>query len=314
MKHAKQRFMLLATLLLTEQMALCCINEYRTLLDGSIEFTDAKNAAPFGRFSAANKSFLLQKLHQADSVFKATGKNEDYSDLGAMLIYNGQYQKAKLLYIEIEGKTPGLYATAANLGTTYELLGQVDSALLWINKAIKINPDSHNGSEWIHLKILEAKLKANGDEKYFLTHSILSLDFGDAEKPENKNELDLLKLRKQLYHQLNERMTFVKPKDPIVAQLLFDLGNLSAMTMDVKSGLQVYAVAKEYGFSSELLDKREKLFTKLQQKADFRTKTEGWVKNNIATAFILLLTTFSALVVGLIYLRKRLKKYMRTPR
>jgi tetratricopeptide (TPR) repeat protein len=308
MRPLNFKYLFLILFLLGGQLGLCCINEYRTLLNGKVEFTDAENAAPFGRFNQENKTYLLEQLHKADSIYKATGKIEDYSDYGAMLIYNGQYLQAKSIFIDIERKSPGLYATASNIGTTYELLGQNDSALYWISKALKINPNSHEGSEWIHLKILESKIKANGAEKYFLNHSVLSLDFGDSEKPENKNNIDLLKLRSQLYHQLNERMSFIKPQNQIVGQLLFDLGNVNAMTMDVKSGLQVYEVAKKYGFTSDLLTKRESHFKSLQRKADFRNNTEGWAKKNPSTAFFVLLALFIAFLTGLIYFVKRIRK------
>lgn len=290
------------------QTGQCCINEYRTLLSGEVIFTDAGNVSPIGRFNANNKPYLLEKLHEADSIYRLTGKLEDYSDWGSMLIYTGQYLKAKQIFQDIERKTPGLYQTAANLGTTYELLGQNDSALYWIKRAVEINPTSHRGSEWIHVKILEAKVKANGDEKYLWTHSILSLDFGDDKIPVNKNNIDLQSLRDHLYDQLNERMSFIKPKEPIVAQLLFDLGNVCALTMDVTSGLQIYQTAKEYGYTSDLFDKRQSYFEKLQLKADFRNNTEGWAKENPMFALILMGTIFIGVLAGIVFLFRRIKK------
>lgn len=290
------------------QTGQCCINEYRTLLSGEVIFTDAGNVAPIGRFNANNKPFLLKKLHEADSIYKRTGKLEDYSDLGSMLVYTGQYLKAKQIFQEIEQKTPGLYQTAANLGTTYELLGQNDSALYWIKRAVEINPNSHRGSEWIHVKILEAKIKANGDEKYLWRHSILSLDFGDDKIPVNKTNLNLQNLRDNLYDQLNERISFIKPKDPIVAQLLFDFGNVCALTRDATSGLQVYQSAKEYGYISDLFDKRISYFEKLQFKADFRNNTEGWAKDNPIFALIIVGIIFVGGLIGIILLFRRIKR------
>ena len=290
------------------QSGQCCINEYRTLLSGEVIFTDAGNAAPIGRFNVNNKPYLLEKLHEADSIYRLTGKLEDYSDWGSMLIYTGQYLKAKQIFQDIEQKTPGLYQTAENLGTAYELLGQNDSALYWIKRAVEINPNSHRGSEWIHVKILEAKIKANGDEKYLWTHSILSLDFGDDKIPVNKNRLDLQNLRDHLYDQLNERISFIKPKDPIVAQLLFDLGNVCALTMDATSGLQVFQSAKEYGYASELFNYRLSYFEKLQFKADFRNNAEGWAKDNPMFAFIIVGSIFFGGILGIVFLFRRIKK------
>jgi len=61
------------------------------------------------------------------------------------------------MLIGIERWHPGLYATAANLGTAYELLGNVDSAYYWIEEDMRRNPQGHEGSEWMHLCILSAK-------------------------------------------------------------------------------------------------------------------------------------------------------------
>lgn len=302
------KFLTIVLFLFTGQSGQCCINEYRTLLSGEVIFTGAGNVVPIGRFNGNNTSYLLKKLHEADNVYKQTGKLEDYSDLGSMLLYTGEYLKAKQLFQDIEQKTPGLYQTASNLGTAYELLGQNDSALYWIKRAVEINPNSHRGSEWIHVKILEAKVKANGDEKYLWRHSILSLDFGDDKIPVNKNNIDLNDLRDQLYDQLNERMSFIKPKDPIVAQLLFDLGNVYALTRDATSGLQIYQSAKEYGYSTDLFDKRVSYFERLQLKADFRNNTEGWARDNPMVALIIVGAIFVSGLLGIIFLFRRVKK------
>ncbi|MBK9249661.1 MAG: hypothetical protein IPM69_16465 [Ignavibacteria bacterium] len=164
-----------------------------------------------------------------------------------------------------------------------------------------INPESHHSSEWIHVKILEAKLNSKGNPQYFQTHSILGLDFGEGETPQNIHNIDLIAVRANLYEQLGERMSFVEPKDPIVAQLIFDLGNINAMTIDVKSALQVYEIAEKYGFSSELLDKRRKHFEALQWQAEFMNTTVGWAKANPIVAFLLLLVSSVAFILWLIF-------------
>jgi tetratricopeptide (TPR) repeat protein len=304
------KYLAIVLFLFMGQLGQCCINEYRTLLNGKMIYTDAGNVAPRGRFNQHNKPYLVKRLNEAERVYNRTGKLEDYSDLGAMLVYNGQYLKAKQIFLEIEQKAPGLYQTAANLGTTYELLGENDSALYWIKRAIEINPDSHGGSEWIHVKILEAKIKAKGNEQYLWKHNVLSLDFGADKIPLNKNSIDLNKLREHLYDQLNERMSFIKPKDPIVAQLLFDLGNVCALARDATSGLQIYQSAKEYGYASVLFDKRLSYFKEMQQKADFRNNTEGWAKENPIIALIIagIILILGIVLVLLVFkkIRKRL--------
>lgn len=297
------KFLTNVILLLCAQIGCCCINEYRTLLSGKVIYADVMDMVPPVRYGSDDKAYQLKQLHEADSIYRKTGKIEDYSDMGSMLVYAGQYLKAKQVFLDIERKSPGRYQTAANLGTTYELIGQNDSALYWIKRAVAINPESHSGSEWIHVKILEAKLKANGDEKYLWTHSILALDFGNNLVPVNNTGISLEDLRSHLYDQLHERMYFVKPKDPIVAQLLFDLGNVCAMSIDPKSGSEVFQAAKEYGYTSDLLYKRQAYFDELQSKADVKNHKEELMYDIIGIVIAIVLG-----VIALIVLYKRIQK------
>ena len=235
----------------------CCINEYRTLMDGSVIMTEVRSAIPRGKYNLDNKKELLDKLNRADSIYKSTNKLYDYSDYAVMLIYNGQLEKARDIFLIIERQKPNLYITAANLGTTYELLGKNDSAIYWLSRALIINPDSHNGSEWIHLKVLEAKKLSNGDNETLSNTDILHLGLGDEVIPKNPStfngKLNIVQVETQLYIQLVERMTFIKPKDPVVGRLLFDLGNVCAITKDLKSAIDIYQKAREYGFNSDLI-------------------------------------------------------------
>jgi len=117
------------------------------------------------------------------------------SDLGAQYIKLGKFDLAITLYKEIEKVSPNRYRTASNIGTAYELTGQIDSALFWINKGIKLNNQSHDGSEWIHRKILEHKLSGQPVTGSFL-------DIGGK-------EFSSKEIVSQLKTQLKERTIFV---------------------------------------------------------------------------------------------------------
>ena len=304
------KYFLLIFCFLLPKIGKSCINEYRTLMDGSVIVTEARSAIPRGKYNLDNKKELLNKLNKADSIYKLTNKLFDYSDYATMLIYNGQLEKARDIFLSIEKQKANLYITAANLGTTYELLGKNDSAIYWLSRAITINPDSHNGSEWIHLKVLEAKKLSNRDNKLLSDTDILHLGLGDELIPKNPStfngNLNILQVETQLYIQLVERMTFIKPKDPVVGRLLFDLGNVCAITKDLKSAIEIYEKAREYGFESDLLDKRERHFKSLQLKADLRNNTEGWVKHNPGTFLLLAFIILVLILSGILhYLTKK---------
>ncbi len=310
MKPSLIKYVLLSAMLFCGPGAMSCINEYRALLKGGTVFTQVQTGPVRIQHYLDDTDNYVRKLFAADSTWKATGRIEDYSDYGAMLVYNRQYADARTVFIEIEAKQPGLYATAANLGTTYELLGRNDSALYWIEKAIAINPGSHDSSEWIHVNILKAKIEANGNDAWYATHHIVPVDMGDGEIPESKTSIDLKTLETQLRYQLGERMSFVQPKDPVVAHLLFELGNITAVNMDVKSALLVYEQAIKYGYSSPVMTKRIAYFEALQQKAetknavkDAKTFVGRHMTLLVASAFVLL-----AVVVFILWKLKKRKK------
>ncbi len=95
-----------------------------------------------------------------------------------------------------------------NLGTVYELLGENENALLWIKKAVAIDPASHGNSEWIHVRILEAKI---GGDHLVATSFLLNTSFGDGEIPDTDlSDAELESLRNALYYQLDERISFVE--------------------------------------------------------------------------------------------------------
>lgn len=231
-----------------------CLNEeIKELKDGTGIYEDREGNVPYGHRFYSDEVFETA-LIRLDSLYKTTRQLDYLSDKGLLLILLKRYQEAINLYLEIERIKPNRYSTASNIGTAYELMGQNENALRWIQKAVAINPKSHNHSEWIHVKILEAKIKG---EQFYNTSFLLNTDFGPDLLP--KSNLDrgqLYKLSNALYYQLNERVSFVKPKEKIVAQLLFDLGNVAFILGNVDDALADYEQAKRYGFSGSLIQDR----------------------------------------------------------
>lgn len=234
--------------------ASACLNGTTTALkDGSlISMERGKGIVPYGhRFYERNYPQALQHL---DSLWRIT-KDPDYrSDYGLVLILQGKYNKAIALYLDLERANPNRYSTASNLGTAYELAGRNNEALRWIRRAIEIDSNSHDHSEWLHVKILEAK--AYG-EKYINSDSLINTNFGSSTMPKTTLQpYKLLELRNALYYQLNERVSFIKQEDKIVAQLLFDLGNVAFLTDQKQAAESIYTRAQHYGFADPLLQTR----------------------------------------------------------
>src|SRR6185503_20994462 len=72
-----------------------------------------------------------------------SGNFRDRSDLAVTLVYKGETARAIEILKEVEEDKPGEYVVAANLGTAYELHGDLVAARRWIAEAIRRNPYSH---------------------------------------------------------------------------------------------------------------------------------------------------------------------------
>lgn len=140
-----------------------------------------------------------------------TATVDEINDYAASLIYVKRPVNAIPVLVALEKKTPGLYATAANLGTAYELMGDLPNALKWIQEGVSRNVQSHRGTEWLHVAILVAKTKLQAEPDWLETHSIL-----EAAAPRSAEETV-----RAIEYQLNERLHFVSPADAVVCDLFY---------------------------------------------------------------------------------------------
>jgi tetratricopeptide (TPR) repeat protein len=305
----KKSFLALIFIALFSVPAFGCLNgETLELTDGMLLYEDYDGFVPYGhRFS--NTENLYESMRSMDKGYKETLNINYLSDKGLILIILGKYREAINLYQNIEKLEPGRYSTASNMGTAYELSGDNIKALQWIRRAVQINPDSHYGSEWIHINILKAKLKGN---QYITSAFLTGHDFGNGEIPVSKlSGEELFVLRKQLYYQLNERISFVEPKDKIVALLLFDLANISYLMGEKEDALETYAMAKDYGFKQPLFDEKIKLCK--QQVKDQQIKKEKQIAKPQVKAegilpFISLLIFVTVVIVLILFFMFRKRK------
>jgi tetratricopeptide (TPR) repeat protein len=186
----------------------------------------------------------------------------DRSDYSIALMYLGRSKEAVELLQSLEKEQPGKYFIAANLGTAYELTGNNEEAARWIAEGIRRNPESHEGTEWLHLKILEAKIAQQKDPDYFKKHSVLDLapQAMTDETLIGKEKLTPDKMAAAIQHQLGERMQFVKPPDPAVASLLFDYAAIEAGTRTLESAKRILGMAVHYGYPDEKVQPLLKLY------------------------------------------------------
>lgn len=220
------------------------------------------------------------------------------SDFAATLIHKGETARAIAILEEIEAAHPGEYIVAVNLGTAYELSGDNDRALAWIRSGLQRNPDSHDGTEWLHVRILEAKIALAKDPAWLESHTVLGLDFGGGlvpelpwTWPEGRNAESTLRA---LEYQLHERLAFVKPPDPLTGGLIADLGHLAALKKSVEFAVPVYELALSYRApQAELIGRR---------RDHFRSIAKPWKPGNRGAVVVLGVAGAAAAFAVLVYL------------
>lgn len=283
-----------------------CLNgDSKILKNGAILYMDYKKSVPHGHYFYINEEFK-STIREVDSLYKVT-KDLDYlSDKGLLFILLKEYDKAIKLYLEIEKMKPGRYSTASNIGTAYELIGDDENALKWIKKSIEIDSTSHYSSEWIHVKILEAKIDL---QKPINSLSLINTDFGTDSLPKtNLPKEALTNLRDALYFQLNERISFIKHKEKIIAQLLFDLADITFLSSDYHDAISIYDIAEKYGFDSNKVEMRKvaiSIENRKQWAEKFAAIEKKYQNNNKLFIGIVLI---SLSVIAVIIIRRKRKR------
>ena len=141
---------------------------------------------------------------------------------------------------------------AANLATACELTGDDGKALAWVRKGIERNPKADGGTEWLHARILEAKLALKDNPKWLESHSVLGPRDSswqvEISVVGNRGEpLSPKQVKTALIYQLRERLQFTSPPDAIVGSLLLDLGELlSGDLSEVGGAYDVFKLAGDY--------------------------------------------------------------------
>jgi tetratricopeptide (TPR) repeat protein len=182
---------------------------------------------------------------------------DNSNNLAVALVHLGQIAEAIRILEDSEKKRPGFYSTAANLGTAYELNGENQKALEWIKEGIKRNEKSHLGTEWLHVKILEAKIAMEKEPDWLAKHSVLGIDFNADEILKQQNlwkdnlgqQMSPAEIEEALIYQLHERLEFVKPPEPVVADLLTDLSNVFALRRPPEYANAIKDLSISYGGS-----------------------------------------------------------------
>lgn len=217
--------------------ALACLNTFYDFnVDGQLR---EYNHPPEGVFSKNfDTELTAKKMGKLQAKLEKEGRYTLLSDYAVGLMKVGRAAEARDILQVLYQHYPLDYKLATNLGTAWELNGQVDSALYYIKRGIVLNPHDHLGSEWIHVKILETKQTLVNDPAYIQKHSVLQLT--DKQKQDSD-------VYKQLLIQLQERVPFSPgTNNAIMASLFTDLGVLAEKAASLQHAVAYYMVAQKY--------------------------------------------------------------------
>jgi tetratricopeptide (TPR) repeat protein len=256
LKNRSLYLALIAFLSLPLPDARACINETGTSLQGEpigpMNYS-GRSLKPL-LVTPTSKAALITWSREVVETARKRPSFDSLNNLAAVLIRHGRLPEAVSLLQFLERKYPGHYETASNVGTAYELMGRNEDALKWILEGLKRNPEDHNGTEWLHVHILKAKLGRL--PKSAAGRSILNLDFGNDVMPLRPTSLpignagkplSLVAVSEAVRYQLFERIQFVAAPDAKVAGLLLDWANLELLAGTLDSADLLYDAAIRYG-------------------------------------------------------------------
>jgi tetratricopeptide (TPR) repeat protein len=253
----KIKLILFGTVFLVSAKSFPCGNAYHR--SSNMEEYASGSKLEYFRFNQQfNYSLLVEELNKlSDAINADLNLFENENDKALAYMRMGKIDEAINILERLEKEKPGEYNVIANLGTAYELKGENEKALRYITKAVSINAASHRGSEWFHIKILEAKL-LNKNESWWTTHPVLNL--ATVKKDPEIIISDII-------YQLKERLPFTKKPDLMMAAVLHETGDFLIKNNKQEQAWIIFKIGVEYDRSNTLgLDKKvqtlEKYFTK----------------------------------------------------
>lgn len=167
-------------------------------------------------------------IPEAEEAHRRSPTLETTNDLAVALILAGRMEEGIERLRELEKSRPGSALVAGNLGTALGYAGHADEALPWIRESVRRDPSVHQGSEWVHLKFLEARLALQRDPDWLRRNSVIGWREGQRLPP---NERSQPRTHRELVdaigYQLEQHTKFIAPPDAVIGDLYLTLGDLA---------------------------------------------------------------------------------------
>jgi tetratricopeptide (TPR) repeat protein len=232
-------------------ICMACLNEFHKDKYGNVHESGREGLV---LYNEPDKKAATEFLAKYDLNKLSQYNKEVQSDIAVNLMYLGKQKEALAILIKLQKANPNDYTIAANLGTAYELNGNNEKALEFIKKGIQLNPDSHNGSEWVHVKVLEAKLLMKDDADWLSKNKVLNTGVHFNSKGNEHLENKIW----QIEYQLKERVPFTPFPDKLLANVFDELGDLYATQESAALAYMAYDFSLQYD-PADLYDTKKKM-------------------------------------------------------
>jgi hypothetical protein len=150
---------------------------------------------------------------------KSNRSADDIADLGAILIRLGRVDRAVEVLRSAQREHPNHFAIAANLGTAWQLRGELRAASESLRQAVRLAPGKQLAAETLHLKLVEDRLRhpsSAGLDDLFGVHYI-----GDSGKfePGKMEEKERKKLPARAVALVQQLALWLPADGPLLHQL-----------------------------------------------------------------------------------------------
>ncbi len=249
-------------LLISWQGAQARLNEYGAVNLAGRDLTghDIVQTYPFAEppyFRSFNRIFSENFVASHDLSSVPADDYKTRSDIAFHLTRLGRYRESLIILQDLVKRYPHEYNLLSNLGTVYELNNMPDAALRVLRVTNKRFPEGRHGSEWFHLKVLEAKLQLRNDPHWLEQHRVLDLGITEASPDTSQRFMANMKKLWDATYQLHERIPFTRIPDPVLANIINELGDAVAIEYSMLEAYKFYYMGLQYD-TSDLYGMRSK--------------------------------------------------------